>query len=349
MTEMREEMDYKKAGVDIDAANESVELIKEHVRKTFRKEVLTDIGGFGGLFALNVEKYKEPVLVSSTDGVGTKLKIAFLTGIHHTVGQDLVAMCVNDIIVSGAEPLFFLDYLAVGRLEPQKVARIVEGIAEGCRLAGCALTGGETAEMPGFYAPGEYDMAGFAVGIVEKSKIIDGKKIISGDRIIGIASSGLHSNGYSLVRKVLLENSGLKMEEYVPLLGCTLGEELLRPTSIYVKLLLDLKDKYKLKGIVNITGGGFYENIPRVLPAGTSAVVNSNWEIPPVFSLIQKKGNINPREMFRTFNMGIGMALIVSPEEEKSVFKDISRGGQKAWPLGKVVSGDFGVKILDID
>ncbi len=342
-------MDYKNAGVDIDAANQSVELIKKLVRKTYRKEVLTDIGGFGGLFALNMEKYKEPVLVSSTDGVGTKLKIAFLTGIHHTVGQDLVAMCVNDIVVAGAEPLFFLDYLAVGRLEPEKAAQIVEGIADGCWQAGCALIGGETAEMPGFYSPGEYDLAGFAVGMVEKDKIIDGKNIIPGDRMIGIASSGLHSNGYSLARKVFLEKAGMAVRDHVPELGCTLGEELLKPTSIYVKLLLKLREKYGLKGIAHITGGGFYENIPRVLPMGTGAVVNNNWDIPPVFSLIQKEGSINPREMYRTFNMGIGMVLIVSPEEEKSVLEDIITEGQKGWVLGEVVSGETRVKILDID
>lgn len=343
---MNDELNYKKSGVDIDAANEAVDLIKNKVRNTYRKEVLTDIGGFGGLFALNVEKYKEPVLVSSTDGVGTKLKLAFLSGIHHTVGQDLVAMCVNDIAVLGAEPLFFLDYLAVGKLEPEKVSQVVSGIAEGCKEAGCALIGGETAEMPDFYQPGEYDMAGFAVGIVEKEKMIDGKTISPGDKLVGIASSGLHSNGYSLVRKVFLERVGLGVEDYIPELGCKLGEELLKPTCIYARLLITLGKKYNIKGMVHITGGGFFENIPRVLPPETGAVIDKTWEVPPVFSLIQKMGNVELKEMYRTFNMGIGMVLIISPEEEAQLLEDIQREGQKGWSLGEVTSGDREVKIV---
>ncbi len=343
---MNDELNYKKSGVDIDAANKAVDLIKNKVRNTYRKEVLTDIGGFGGLFALNVEKYKEPVLVSSTDGVGTKLKLAFLSGIHHTVGQDLVAMCVNDIAVLGAEPLFFLDYLAVGKLEPEKVSQVVSGIAEGCREAGCALIGGETAEMPDFYQPGEYDMAGFAVGIVEKEKMIDGKTISPGDKLVGIASSGLHSNGYSLVRKVFLERVGLGVEDYIPELGCKLGEELLKPTCIYARLLITLGKKYNIKGMVHITGGGFFENIPRVLPPETGAVIDKTWEVPPVFSLIQKMGKVELKEMYRTFNMGIGMVLIISPEEEAQLLEDIQREGQKGWSLGEVTSGDREVKIV---
>ncbi len=343
---MNDELNYKKSGVDIDAANKAVDLIKNKVRNTYRKEVLTDIGGFGGLFALNVEKYKEPVLVSSTDGVGTKLKLAFLSGIHHTVGQDLVAMCVNDIAVLGAEPLFFLDYLAVGKLEPEKVSQVVSGIAEGCKEAGCALIGGETAEMPDFYQPGEYDMAGFVVGIVEKEKMIDGKTISPGDKLVGIASSGLHSNGYSLVRKVFLERVGLGVEDYIPELGCKLGEELLKPTCIYARLLITLGKKYNIKGMVHITGGGFFENIPRVLPPETGAVIDKTWEVPPVFSLIQKMGNVELKEMYRTFNMGIGMVLIISPEEEAQLLEDIQREGQKGWSLGEVTSGDREVKIV---
>ncbi|RQD75276.1 MAG: phosphoribosylformylglycinamidine cyclo-ligase [Candidatus Syntrophonatronum acetioxidans] len=342
---MNEEMDYKKSGVDIDAANKAVDLMKNMVKKTFREEVLTDIGGFGGLFALNVEKYKKPVLVSSTDGVGTKLKLAFLTGIHHTVGIDLVAMCVNDIAVLGAEPLFFLDYLAVGRLEPEKVADIVSGIAEGCKEAGCALIGGETAEMPDFYKPGEYDMAGFSVGIVDRERIIQGERITPGDKVIGIASSGLHSNGYSLVRKVFLEKEGLDLESYMPQLGCSLGEELLRPTSIYARLLLKLKENHDLKGMVHITGGGFYENIPRILPGSTGVVIDKSWDMPPIFSLLQEMGNINIREMYRTFNMGVGMVVIAPSGEEKGLLSTISEEGFKGWLLGEVVEGKGQVEI----
>lgn len=337
---MSNEMDYKKAGVDIDAANQAVEKIKGLVQKTFRKEVLTDIGGFGGLFALNVGKYKEPVLVSGTDGVGTKLKIAFLMDLHGTVGIDLVAMCVNDIAVLGAEPLFFLDYLAVGKLKPEKVSQIVEGIAEGCRQAGCALIGGETAEMPGFYSAGEYDLAGFSVGVVDKGKIIDGSGVSPGDKIIGIASSGLHSNGYSLVRKVLLEGKEHRIKDYIQRLECTLGEELLKPTIIYTGLILELLKDHTINGMVHITGGGFFENIPRVLPPGTGAVINKTWRIPPIFSLIQEEGNIHPREMFRTFNMGIGYMLIVPPGEEDGILEVVSRCGQQGWSLGEVVSGE---------
>ena len=342
---MNDELNYKKSGVDIDAANKAVDLIKDKVGSTYRKEVLTDIGGFGGLFDLNVEKYKDPVLVSSTDGVGTKLKLAFLSGVHHTVGQDLVAMCVNDIAVLGAEPLFFLDYLAVGQLEPEKVSQIVSGIARGCKEAGCALIGGETAEMPDFYQPGEYDMAGFVVGIVDKEKMIDGKNISPGDKLVGIASSGLHSNGYSLVRKVFLERAKLGIEDYIPELGCKLGEELLKPTCIYARTLIALGKKYSIKGMVHITGGGFLENIPRVLPPGTGAVIDKSWEIPPVFSLIKKIGRVENKEMYRTFNMGIGMVLIISPEDEAHLLADIQREGQKGWSLGEVTSEDADVKV----
>ncbi len=341
---MSEEMDYKKAGVDIDAANQAVDKIKGWVQKTYRKEVLTDIGGFGGLFALDVEKYREPVLVSGTDGVGTKLKAAFLMDRHGTVGIDLVAMCVNDIAVLGAEPLFFLDYLAVGKLEPDQAAQIVQGIARGCRQAGCALIGGETAEMPGFYSPGEYDLAGFAVGVVDREKIIDGSRVSPGDKIIGIESSGLHSNGYSLVRKVLLEEKEHRIKEYIPRLNCILGEELLKSTTIYTELVLEILKKHTVDGMVHITGGGFYENIPRVLPMGTGAVINRGWNVPEIFSMIQEEGGIKPREMFRTFNMGIGFMLMVPAREEKEILETISRGGKQGWSLGEVVSGE-GVEI----
>jgi phosphoribosylformylglycinamidine cyclo-ligase len=258
---------YKDAGVDVEAGYEAVKLMGKHVRKTFRPEVVTDIGGFGGLFALNKDKYEEPILVSGTDGVGTKLKIAFLKDKHDTIGIDCVAMCVNDIICSGAEPLFFLDYIACGKNRPDKIAEIVKGIAEGCVESGCSLIGGETAEMPGFYPDDEYDVAGFAVGIVDKKKVINGKSIKDGDKLIGLASSGLHSNGYSLVRKLLNPNKE-KMNEYVEVLGTTLGDELIKPTKLYVKTILDLKGKYEIKGISHITGGGFIENIPRMIPEG---------------------------------------------------------------------------------
>lgn len=286
---MEESFDYKKAGVNIDAGEEVVQRIKAMVRTTFRPEVLTDIGGFAGFFRPNLHAFKEPVFAAATDGVGTKLKIAFMLEKHDTVGIDAVAMCVNDLIVQGAEPLFFLDYLAVGKLDVDRATEIIGGVAEGCRRAGCALLGGETAEMPGFYPPGEYDLAGFAVGIAEKEKIITGAHIAPGDILIGVASSGLHSNGFSLVRKVLLEHAGLSLDQFLPELGCTLGEELLKPTIIYVPLILPLLRRYELKGIAHITGGGLELNLPRILPAGVKALLRKkSWEIPPVFSLIQK-------------------------------------------------------------
>jgi phosphoribosylformylglycinamidine cyclo-ligase len=303
---------YKDAGVDVEAGYEAVELMKKHVRKTLRPEVLTDIGGFGGLFALNRDKYKEPVLVSGTDGVGTKLKIAFLTDRHDTVGIDCVAMCVNDIVCSGAEPLFFLDYIAVGKNRPEKIAEIVKGVADGCVMAGCALIGGETAEMPGFYPQNEYDIAGFAVGIVDRSSIIDGSKIKEGDKLIGIASSGLHSNGYSLVRK-LLNPSRQKLEEQIVTLGARLGDELLKPTRIYVKTILDLKEKFQLKGISNITGGGFIENTPRMVPEGLRIRINKgSWPVLPIFDLLMSIGNVSERDMYNTFNMGISLFIPAS-------------------------------------
>ena len=347
---MEESFDYKKAGVNIDAGEEVVQRIKAMVRTTFRPEVLTDIGGFAGFFRPNLHAFKDPVFAAATDGVGTKLKIAFMLDKHDTVGIDAVAMCVNDLIVQGAEPLFFLDYLAVGKLDVDRATEIIGGVAEGCRRAGCALLGGETAEMPGFYPPGEYDLAGFAVGIAEKENIITGEHIAPGDILIGVASSGLHSNGFSLVRKVLLEHAGLSLDQFLPELGCTLGEELLKPTIIYVPLILPLLRRYELKGIAHITGGGLELNLPRILPAGVKALLRKkSWEIPPVFSLIQKYGHVEEREMFRTFNMGIGMVLVTAPEISALVLEQIRSKGEKAWEIGLIAEkkGDEqGVEIL---
>lgn len=336
---------YKDAGVDVEAGYESVRLMKKHVQRTFRPEVLTDIGGFGGLFALDKSKYNEPVLVSGTDGVGTKLKMAFLVDRHDTVGMDCVAMCVNDIVCSGAEPLFFLDYIAVGKNRPEKVAQIVKGVAEGCVMSGCALIGGETAEMPGFYPENEYDLAGFAVGIVDKSRIINGRSIKEGDRLIGIASSGLHSNGYSLVRK-LLNPSREKLSEYVEALGTELGEELLKPTRIYVKTILDLKDKFKIKGISHITGGGFIENIPRMIPEGLRVkITKETWPVLPIFKLLQSIGSISDKDIYNTFNMGIGMILAVDPEIADEVINYLNSRSEGAYIIGEVVKGEPGVDI----
>jgi phosphoribosylformylglycinamidine cyclo-ligase len=308
------------------------------VRSTFRPEVLTDLGGFGGLFGLRAEQYKEPVLVSGTDGVGTKLKIAFLMDRHDTVGIDLVAMCVNDIVVSGAEPLFFLDYFATGKLSVAKAQDVVKGVAEGCRQAGCALIGGETAEMPSFYRDGEYDLAGFAVGVVEKAKIIDGRSIVPGDALIGLASSGLHSNGYSLARHVLFEQAKLSIDGLVPDLGRSVGEELLIPTKIYVKPILTLCREFPIKGLAHITGGGITGNLPRVLPAGLKARVDRRaWIVPPVFTVLSRQGNIEPEEMYRVFNMGIGMVLVVPPDAADSVVSRAIDLGERAHVIGEIV------------
>jgi len=334
---------YKDAGVNIEAGYEAVRLMRNDVKRTFRPEVLTDIGGFGGLFALG--NYEEPVLVSGTDGVGTKLKIAFGMDRHDTVGIDCVAMCVNDIVCSGAEPLFFLDYIAIGKNVPQKVAEIVKGVADGCVMAGCALIGGETAEMPGFYTEDEYDIAGFAVGVVEKSKIIDGGCIKEGDRLIGLSSSGIHSNGYSLVRKVLNLNNE-KMQEYIESLGCTLGEELLKPTKIYVKTILDLIRKFNIKGISHITGGGFIENIPRMVPEGLRVKISKGtWPILPVFHLLQKAGNIPEKDMYNTFNMGIGMVIAVDRDAAEEILANLNSQEKQAYLIGEIVKGEAGVDI----
>ncbi len=330
-------MTYKSAGVDIEAGNRFVDLIRPLVRKTFRPEVITDIGGFGGLFSFPAGKYKAPILVSSTDGVGTKLKVAFMTGKHDTVGIDLVAMCVNDVVVQGAEPLFLLDYLATGKLSLEVSAQVIKGVAKGCKEAGCALIGGETAEMPSFYKEGEYDLAGFSVGVVEKKKVIDGSSIRIGDRLIGIGSSGLHSNGYSLARKVLFERMRLKSHSKVSGLPRTVGEELLVPTRIYVKPILSLLENFSVHGIAHITGGGITDNLPRVIPKGCKAeIYRNNWPIPPIFRIIQEGGNVPEEEMLRTFNNGIGMILSVPPEEEDGILSGLRKMREKAYRIGEI-------------
>jgi phosphoribosylformylglycinamidine cyclo-ligase len=331
---------YKAAGVDVVAGYKAVELMKEHVKKTVTEGVLSGIGGFGGLFALDLERFPKPVLVSGTDGVGTKLKLAFLMDKHDTVGQDCVAMCVNDIVCCGAEPLFFLDYIALGKNVPEKVATIVKGVADGCLLAGCALIGGETAEMPGFYPEDEYDLAGFSVGAVSKDKIIDGGKVIPGDVLIGLASSGVHSNGFSLVRKVFSVDDK-NLGKYYDELTMTLGEALLSPTSIYVKPMLSLMDQVEIKAVSHITGGGFYENIPRMLPEDCSAYINKkSFPILPIFDLIQKTGKIEKRDMFNTFNMGIGMMFAVSAENADRALALLKELKQKAYLIGEIKSGE---------
>ena len=335
-----EKMTYRDAGVDIDAGNESVSLIKDSVRATYRPEVLGDLGGFGGLFALRAQDYREPVLVSGTDGVGTKLRLAFLLHRHDTIGQDAVAMCVNDILVQGAEPLFFLDYLAVGKLEPTQVADVVSGVARACKESGCALIGGETAEMAGFYPVGEYDIAGFAVGVVERERLITSARVKAGDVLLGLPSSGVHSNGYSLVRKIVFEHKGFHGDEYMEELGRTIGEELLTPTRLYPQVCLPLIRDFDLHGMVHITGGGFYENIPRALPEGMGAEVNAAaWEMPAVFRLIQEWGNVDWAEMYRTFNMGIGMVLIASEEEAARIEARLDAQHEAVFRIGRVTEG----------
>jgi len=332
---------YKDAGVDINAGNEAVRLMRHHVKSTHRPGVLGDIGGFGGLFALDISKYREPVLVSGADGVGTKLKIAFLMDRHDTIGQDAVAMCINDILTQGAEPLFFLDYLAAGNLDPVKVAAIVGGVAAGCRLAGCALIGGETAEMPGFYPDGEYDLAGFAVGVADRCRLIDGSRAEEGDSVIGLPSSGLHSNGFSLARRVFFELAGWTVDRYVPELGRALGEELLTPTQIYVRAVLPLLSDIDVRGMAHITGGGLPENLPRCLPAGLGARLNhSAWTVPPVFELIRELGGVESSEMYRAFNMGIGFCLVVPAQEAEKTLRLLRGGGQVGLIIGEIIRGE---------
>jgi phosphoribosylformylglycinamidine cyclo-ligase len=342
-------MTYKDSGVDIDAGNTFVKMIKPLVKATSRPEVMADIGGFGGLFSLNASKYKNPVLVSGTDGVGTKLKLAFMADRHDTVGIDLVAMCVNDIVVQGAEPLFFLDYLATGRLDPVKAADIVKGISAGCVQAGCALIGGETAEMPGFYADGEYDIAGFAVGVVERDNLIDGSSITVGDKVIGLAASGLHSNGYSLARKVIFERLGLSIDSTFPGTELTVADELLKPTRIYAKSVLNLLRDFTINGIAHITGGGLLENIPRVLPNGCKAVVNKgSWEVPEIFNIIMKGGNIEENEMFRTLNCGIGMVLIVPEKQTEDIMIRLSGLHESAFVIGEIAKCEPGAESVEL-
>lgn len=337
---MRESLTYKDAGVDIHEGEKAVKLMKQHVQRTFNENVLTGLGGFGGLFKLD-HNMKEPVLVSGTDGVGTKLKIAFLMDKHDTVGQDCVAMCVNDILCQGAKPLFFLDYIATGKLEAEKAADIVKGISDGCIQSGCALIGGETAEMPDFYTDGEYDMAGFAVGIVDKDKIVDGSKIQEEDVLIGIPSSGIHSNGYSLVRKLFFDQMKLSVDDYIEDLSQTLGEALLTPTRIYAEECNGILSQCDAKGIVHITGGGFYENIPRIIPEGLGVEINlGSWKTPEIFTYIQKCGDVQRDEMFATFNMGIGLIVIVSKEEASKVLDQV----KDASIIGRV-NGTKGVKL----
>ena len=337
---------YRQAGVNIDAGNEAVERMKKHVKKTFRKEVLTGLGGFGALFKPDITGIEEPVFVSGTDGVGTKLKIAFAMDKHDTIGIDAVAMCVNDVIVQGAEPLFFLDYLACGQIVPEKIEAIVKGIADGCVQAGCALIGGETAEMPGMYQDGEYDIAGFTVGMVDQKHLIDGTKVKAGQVLIGLASSGIHSNGFSLVRKVLLEDAKLSLGDYVEELESELGRVLLAPTKIYVKSVLSTVRKFHVSGLVHVTGGGFYDNIPRILPNGLQAVINhESWKVPKIFSFIQDRGNISDYDMFRTFNMGIGMILVVDAKDTKTILEHLQNLGETAYEIGTVQSGTNDVVI----
>ena len=337
-------MDYKMAGVDVEAGRDFVRRIKGAVATTRRPEVLGDLGSFGGLFRLG-STYQDPVLVAGTDGVGTKLKLAHVLDRHDTVGIDLVAMCVNDVLTCGAEPLFFLDYVATGRLEPLQLTQVVEGIAAGCRLAGCALLGGETAEMPGFYGDGEYDLAGFCVGVVERERLIDGSRIAMGDRVLALASSGVHSNGYSLVRKVI-EMRGWHWDDRPEGLdGDRLGDCLLTPTQIYVKpILAALKAGLDLRGMAHITGGGLPENLPRCLPPGQSiAIDRESWVVPPIFQWLAQVGDISDRDLFHTFNMGIGFAAIVPPAQTEEALAFLEQAGCRSWVLGEVVPGDGAV------
>lgn len=331
-------LNYKAAGVDKEAGYKEVALIKELVKRTQNENVLSSIGGFSGLYALG--QYKDPVLVSGTDGVGTKLKLAFMTGVHNTVGEDAVAMCVNDILCQGAKPLFFLDYIGTGKLEPEKMASVVEGVANGCVKGEMALIGGETAEMPGFYEDGEYDIAGFAVGVVERDEIIDGSKIKEGDVILGLASSGLHSNGFSLVRKIVFDRENLDLDEHYGL-DRTLGEELLTPTRIYVKSVRPVIEETDVHGIVHITGGGIYENVPRILPSGLTAKLDyTGVERPKIFDAIAKWGKIETREMYNTFNMGIGMMLFLDEKDVPKARQIMEERGETVYELGRVVKGE---------
>ncbi|NNG07159.1 MAG: phosphoribosylformylglycinamidine cyclo-ligase [Desulfobacteraceae bacterium] len=332
---------YARAGVDIDAGNKLVNLIKPIVSKTFKTGVITDIGGFAGLFSLHIDDIKNPVLVTSTDGVGTKLKIAFLMDKHDTVGIDLVAMCINDIMVQGAAPLFMLDYISMGKLDVDKAVDIVKGIAAGCKEANCSLIGGETAEMPGFYAEGEYDLAGFVVGVAGNEQLLDGSEIAVGYQLIGIGSSGLHSNGYSLVRRIFFDELKMSVEDHVDEFGRTLGEELLEPTRIYSSAITNLRRDFQIYGISHITGGGLIDNLPRILPNLCKAVINtSSWTPPPIFQYLQKAGNIPMKDMLRTFNSGLGLVVVVSEQETSEVLLRLKAMGETAYHIGSVEARD---------
>jgi phosphoribosylformylglycinamidine cyclo-ligase len=336
---------YREAGVDIDAQDHALEMVKELVRETHTDGVLSDQGAFGGLFRLPTKAMREPVLVASADGVGTKLKLAFSTGRHDSVGRDLVHHCINDIIVQGAKPLFFLDYLATGKLEPEVVAEVIGGVATACADHGIALLGGETAEMPGFYADGEYDLAGFIVGVVDRRRILDGSAVEEGDVLVGLPSSGLHTNGYSLARTVFFERLGLTPNKVVEELGCSVGDELLRVHRCYLDSVWPLVEKRRIHAMAHITGGGITDNLPRVLPEGLRAVVKVGaWEIPPVFRILAERGQVPEDDLWRTFNLGVGMVLIVPPKQLAKVLKQLAKGGCAGFPMGNVVAGERGVE-----
>lgn len=341
-------MDYKQAGVDIEAGNEVVRRIRSLARGTFTPGVLSEIGSFGGLFRLDAAGIADPVLVASADGVGTKLRVAFLAGVHRTIGMDLVNHCVNDILVQGAQPLFFLDYLATGRLEPDVAVQVVEGLAAACRENGCALLGGETAEMPGFYADGEYDVAGFIVGVVARDRVIDGRRIAPGDVLLGLPSSGLHTNGYSLARRIAFDVAGLRVDSRVPGLGGTLGEALLAPHRSYLPVIRPLLASETIKGMAHITGGGITDNLPRVLPEGTRAVVDRGaWEVPAIFQWLQRTGNVPDADMMRTFNMGIGLIMVCGEESVDQTIDALERAGEpRPARIGRIVAGDKGVEYV---
>jgi phosphoribosylformylglycinamidine cyclo-ligase len=347
-SQMNEKITYKDAGVDVALADRVIGSLSDRIRSTFRPEVIGKLGGFAAMFRPEWQGYRDPVLVSATDGVGTKLKIAFLTGIHDTVGIDLVAMNVNDLLVMGAEPLFFLDYFATGAIEAETVTAVISGIVRGCELAGCSLIGGETAEMPDFYASGEYDLAGFCVGIVDRPDAVDGSRIKVGDTVLGVASSGLHSNGFSLVRKVFLERKKYSLETTFEDLGKPLGEELITPTAIYVKPILQLCRAVPVSGMAHITGGGFVGNIPRVLPAGCAvAIIKGSWPVPPIFDLIRRDAGLDDFEMYRTFNMGVGFVVIVSQDRTEPALESLRSNGMNSWIIGEVISRpDSGEAIL---
>ena len=335
-------MDYKSAGVDIDAGNEAVRRIRALARSTFTPGVLSEIGSFGGLFQLEPGRFREPVLVASADGIGTKLKVAFLARRHNTVGLDLVNHCVNDILMQGAEPLFFLDYLSTGRLSPEVAESIVGGMASACRDNGCALLGGETAEMPGFYGDGEYDLAGFIVGVVDRNRLINGRTIAIGDVLVGVPSSGLHTNGYSLARRIAFDQLGLKVDSHIPELGRTLGEAFLEPHRSYLPLIRPLLDGGRIKGMAHITGGGITDNLPRILPHGTAAVVDAaSWEVPPLFRWLRQSGRVPVDDMMRTFNMGIGLIIVAAREKAEQLIDELAaRGGRDARVVGEIVPGE---------